>query len=161
MIEEGHVWFPDHALPSSNENVAFDDYAEIVGDSVAVTRGCFSFLCTERRFRTDGGYHITVPNGEYEIQLTFVDDHRGGDHHFDDHLIDRLIDDPRGPRVFDIVVEGQILRRQYDIAQAITEGGDIARESLRARVQDGVLNIEFRIVQDHAKISAIEISQLF
>ena len=72
-----------------------------------------------------------------------------------------IFHDGVGDRIFNIVIEGQPLRRQYNISKAAAEKKDgIARESFDVNVKDGVLNIEFLKVKQHPKISAVEITKV-
>lgn len=141
MNEFGKIW---HTDVRAIKNV------QIVGDSKVNDDPCHvpehdDLYCSERWFTKNGGYDITVPNGEYKVTLSFVE----------------IFHDGVGDRIFNIVIEGQPLRRQYDISKAAAEKKDgIARESFDVNVKDGVLNIEFLKVKQHPKISAVEITKV-
>jgi len=87
-------------------------------------------------------YKIPVePAGMYEINLHFAELYFGS----------------TGQRVFDVSVEGTAIIQGLDII-AMGSKYDALVETHFVEVTDGVLNIDFSSTQNHAKISAIEVT---
>ncbi len=90
-------------------------------------------------------YALPVENGSYRVNLDFADIYTGT------HRV--------GARVFDVLLEGVLVRDDLDIFREVGAFAALVR-SFDVAVTDGVLNIEFRHVVENPKISAIEVIAL-
>ena len=88
------------------------------------------------------GYKFDVPSGRYEVELRFAEVWWGS----------------AGRRVFDVIIEGQTVRDNYDI-YAAAGGRYIAQvEMFTTWVTDGHLNIDLDTVRDLALINAVRVA---
>ena len=108
-------------------------------------------LYITERFGTDFGYAVELENGTYTITLHFVElfwgapgsGSAGGE----------------GDRVFDVSLEGLVVKDDYDI---FAEVGALTatQEEFEVILTDGMLNIDFLASADNAKLTAIEIEKV-
>ena len=88
------------------------------------------------------GYKFDVPSGRYEVELHFAEVWWGS----------------AGRRVFDVIIEGQTVRNNYDI-YAAAGGRYIAQvETFTTWVTDGHLEIDLDTVKDLALINAVRVA---
>lgn len=87
-------------------------------------------------------YSLPVTNGNYRVNLYFAE------------IYNECFS--VGCRVFDVLIEGQLVLNDLDIFQ---EAGSLTAliKTFDVIVEDGVLNIEFRHVRENPKISALEV----
>ncbi|MEC4983286.1 MAG: malectin domain-containing carbohydrate-binding protein [Oscillatoria sp. PMC 1068.18] len=101
-----------------------------------------SIYQTERSGKTFG-YAVPVINGAYDVNL---------------HLAETYWD-TSNKRIFDVIVEGQLLYDEFDLW---TEAGGKNKALIETiegiEVKDGILNIDFTTTTDNAKISGLEIT---
>lgn len=104
-------------------------------------------LYQSERYSTNGmlSYAVPVRNGTYSVVLHFAE----------------IYWTRPGQRVFDISLEGRLVRSHYDIVAKV---GPLTAtsETLRVTVADGVLNLDLRVPYesggaDQAKLSALEV----
>ena len=92
--------------------------------------------------REERSYLIPLPPGRYEVVLHFAEIHFRPPEH----------------RVMDVLVQGAAVVEGYDL---LTPGFAVAdQRRFDVQVSDGLLEIEFRGVEQNPKVSAIEISRL-
>jgi len=90
------------------------------------------------------GYKFDVPSGRYEVELHFAEVWWGS----------------AGRRVFDVIIEGQTVRDNYDI-YAAAGGRYIAQvETFTTWVTDGHLNVDLDTVKDLALINAVRVASI-
>ena len=101
----------------------------------------------------DFSYDVPIDDGTYEVTLHFAEIYLGTDEDPD------ADEDRAGERVFDVSIEGEEALSAYDIYAAV---GTLTatQETITTDVTDGELNIEFATIEDNAKISAIEVSEI-
>ena len=88
------------------------------------------------------GYAIPLPRGEYVVTL---------------HFCEGCARAP-GVRVFDVLIEGETVLPGYDgFAFASAGFGVATSEDFDVTVEDGLLEIEFRVQKDRAAVAAIEV----
>jgi WD40 repeat protein/serine/threonine protein kinase len=101
---------------------------------------------TNRWFRKSGGhpqgYRIPLPDGGYRVSLHFAE------FYFKE----------RGQRVFDVILEGKPVMKDYDPAEAGMSTAD--KKTFETHVGDGVLDIEFVHGVENPEVSGIEIEKL-
>ena len=87
-----------------------------------------------------------VPDaGVYEISL---------------HFAEIYFDQP-GQRIFDVLVEGRMINRDYDIVQQAQGNGNTAtRIQTTQPITDGAVTIELRAHTQNAKISGWEVMRV-
>jgi WD40 repeat protein/serine/threonine protein kinase len=88
------------------------------------------------------GYQIPLPPGRYRVTLHFAE----------------VYWRPPAGRVFDVVIEDETRLSRYDLRAPGFAIADVKK--FEVRVDDGLLEIEFRAIEDNPKISAIEIAHL-
>lgn len=122
-------WAADAHFSTSN---TFSTAAPIAGtDNDAIYQS--------ERWGSSFGYAIPLANGNYTVNL---------------HFAEIFLDLPR-QRVFNMNVEGQALNN-FDIL-ALTAKNTALVRSFGVILTDGILNINFTSIVNHAKISGIEI----
>lgn len=87
-------------------------------------------------------YKFDVPNGEYDVTLHFAE----------------IYWSAPGKRLFDVVVEGELVLNDYDIYE---DAGKNAASTVHVPwvvVEDGQLTIQFVTVRNYAKVSAIQVA---
>jgi hypothetical protein len=106
----------------------------------------------------DGGYKIPLPKAFYRLSFHYAKVDRDRSHlaFADMAEIEKLA---RGPRRFDILVEGEVVRENFD---PLREVGFATADvfSVTKDVTDGILEIKFRPRVGDPQISAIEIERL-
>jgi hypothetical protein len=116
-------------------------------------------LYQTERYGGSFGYDVPVANGTYEVTLQFAEIYQG--------VASQDSPDSTGPsdgtnendRLFDVAVEGQTVLSSYDIYSEV--GSATATEkTYTVEVTDGTLNVDFSVVNDNAKISALTVEQL-
>lgn len=108
-------------------------------------------LYLTERFGADFGYDVALENGTYKIVLHFVELFWGAPGNGSTG--------GTGDRVFDVSLEGVVVKNNYDIFEDV--GALVAtQEEFEVTLTDGVLNIGFLAEADNAKITAIEIEKL-
>ncbi|RMB24964.1 ASPM-SPD-2-Hydin domain-containing protein [Haloplanus aerogenes] len=116
-------------------------------------------LYQTERYGGSFSYDIPVDNGTYEVTLQFAEIYQG--------VASADSPDSSGPsdgtnendRLFDASIEGQTVVTSYDIFSEV--GPATATEkTYTVEVTDGTLNVDFSVVNDNAKISAIKVEQL-
>jgi Malectin domain len=133
------VWQSDFDHPEFivGEGISFYDCpANITGTQSD------ELYCSERWFDGPGGYEIPVPaTGQYNVTLHFAE----------------LFYNATGERVFNVAVEGNTLRSNFDIIKAA--GGAMTATTLTTTVDvsDGDLSIGLLSVNGNAKINAISV----
>ena len=91
----------------------------------------------------DFTYAIPVTNGDYTLTLHFAE----------------IYWDAPGQRLFDVFVEGTERISNFDIYAVA--GKDTAHDiTLPVKVNDGVLNLEFRTDVDNAKLSGLKLTKV-
>ena len=113
------------------------------------------FATTSASANTNGGalyqserfgnfsYAIPVTNGDYTLTLHFAE----------------IYWDAPGQRIFDVLVEGTERISNFDIYAVA--GKDTAHDiTLPVKVNDGVLNLEFRTEIDNAKLSGLKLTKV-
>ena len=85
-------------------------------------------------------YLFTVPDGNYQVTLKFAE----------------IYWDAVGQRVFNVDIEGTRVMSVVDL-NALVGKNAVYDRTFTVTVSDGVLNIDFRTINDNAKISAIEV----
>jgi beta-galactosidase len=85
-------------------------------------------------------YRVPVPDGRYKVTLKFEEPAATA-----------------GERVFDVLVNGKVVLKRFDIVSAA--GGKLRAvdKSFQAKAQEGALFIEFRPVKGHALVAALSI----
>jgi beta-galactosidase len=85
-------------------------------------------------------YRVPVPNGRYQITLKFEEPGAAA-----------------GERVFDVLVNGKVVLKRFDIAAAA--GGKLRAvdKSFKAKAQEGALLIEFKPVKGQALVAALSV----
>ena len=130
-IADGRVFTAAEGFSGGTESTAAADYADTVDDALYYTR----------RFGKDFAFNRAVPNGNYTVQLYFVDP----------------VFTTKGGRVFDVLAEGVTALANFDIVAA---GG--AKRGIMVNVPvtvaDGQLSLRFLAKRDNAIISAIGIA---
>lgn len=151
-------------INSGGDELIFSDisYMEdqfFVGTSVAFTPAITPTIAnTEKdelylteRNGTDFGYAVELENGTYKVILHFVEIFWGAPGNGAAGGI--------GDRVFDVSLEGVVVKNDYDIFEDV--GALFAtQEEFEVNLVDGMLNIGFSASVDNAKISAIEIEKI-
>jgi len=116
-------------------------------------------LYQTERYGGSFGYDVPVDNGTYEVTLQFAEIYQG--------VSSQDSPDSAGPadgtnendRLFDVAIEGQTVVSSYDIYSEV--GSPTATEkTYTVEVTDGTLNVDFSVVNDNAKISALTVEQL-
>ncbi|MFT3870730.1 MAG: malectin domain-containing carbohydrate-binding protein [Nibricoccus sp.] len=103
---------------------------------------------TFRYGRENLSYRFAVPDGEYLVELFFVEPWYG--------IGDGL--NCTGWRVFDVAINGQVVLRDFDLWREVGHGRAV-KKTATARSDKGVLTISFpRVSSGQAVISAIAIS---
>jgi len=91
----------------------------------------------------DFSYAIPVANGDYNLTIQFAE----------------IYWDGPGQRIFDVLVEGTERVSNLDIYAVA--GKDTAYDiTLPVKVNDGVLNLEFRTDVDNAKLSGLKLTKI-
>lgn len=103
-------------------------------------------LFQTHRFARTLNYTIPVPNGEYRV-FTF---------HKENYFGTVIPDSEKGQRVFDIIMEGQIVRKDLDMFVE-TNNRETTLSFENITVADGVLNITLAASVNNAIISGIGI----
>lgn len=104
------------------------------------------------RYGADFGYAVELENGTYKVILHFVEIYWGAP-------TGNGSTGGLGDRVFDVSLEGVVVKNDYDIFADV--GALIAtQEEFEVTLTDGMLNIDFLASVDNAKISAIEIEKI-
>lgn len=145
---DGNKWLPD------SEDGVYTHYAvegkgliyESCPASIAgAGRAGPGLYCKERNFDAGGQYEIFVPaSGLYDVSLHFAE----------------VYFDSAGERLFDILVEGDVVRHDLDIvAAAAGPRKALLVTATKVSVTDGALTIVLRSKKDHAKISGIEVKR--
>ena len=85
-------------------------------------------------------YRVPVPDGRYKVTLKFEEPAAAA-----------------GERVFDVLVNGKVVLKRFDIVSAA--GGKLRAvdKTFQAKAQEGALFIEFRPVKGHALVAALSI----
>ena len=85
-------------------------------------------------------YRVPVPAGHYQVTLKFEEPGAAA-----------------GERVFDVLVNGKVVLKHFDIAAAA--GGKLRAvdKSFKAKAQDGALLIEFKPVKGQALVAAVSV----
>jgi Malectin domain len=98
--------------------------------------------CNERFFKTEGRYEIPVPDtGAYQVILHFAD----------------IFYNEEKERVFDVLLEDQVVEENYDIVKEVGSGFAAIRITRTIDITDGSVSILLRSEKDYAKISGIEV----
>jgi len=147
----GHVWLADKDGESSkmfsvhgDDDRTWEKCPLEVQDSDYGGPGLY---CNERFFKEgkEGGYEVPVPDaGIYEISLYFAD----------------IFFDKPGQREFDVLVEGRMLHRKFDIVKAAGAGNKATRIQTTQPITDGAVTIVFRAHTQNSKISAFEVRRV-
>ncbi len=108
-------------------------------------------LYVTERFGADFGYAVELENGTYKVILHFVELYWGAPGFGSTGGV--------GNRVFDVSLEGVVVKNDYDI---FAEVGALfaTQEEFEVTLTDGMLNIDFSASVDNAKITAIEIEKV-
>lgn len=103
---------------------------------------------TFRYGRDQLSYHFSVPDGEYLVELYFIEPWLGTGGGMD----------AKGMRMFDVAVNGQILLKDVDIWAEVGHDA-VLKKTIKAKVKGGELIISFpQIKSGQAVISAISIA---
>ncbi|WP_158859050.1 malectin domain-containing carbohydrate-binding protein [Lunatibacter salilacus] len=124
----------------------FKDRYFIGGNTESNSRSSSEPVMQSQRFGKNFRYEIPVPNGRYQVK-TFHNEVYFG------HSVPL-----RGPnlRVFDISIEGKVVKNNLDIAVAFPNGnGELSFNNVE--VKDGVLTIQIVATRGDAAISGIAI----
>jgi hypothetical protein len=116
-------------------------------------------LYTTERYGGSFGYDIPVPeSGTYEVTLKFAEIYHG--------VSSSDSADSSGPtdgtnendRLFNASIEGETVLTEYDI---FAEAGPATADdkTYTVEVTDGTLNVDFSVVTDNAKVSAIKVTE--
>jgi hypothetical protein len=116
-------------------------------------------LYQTERYGGSFGYDVPVNNGTYEVTLQFAEIYQG--------VSSNDAPDSSGPsdgtnendRLFDVALEGQTVVSSYDIYSEVGPA-TATDKTYTVEVTDGTLNVDFSVVNDNAKISAIKVEQL-
>jgi PKD repeat protein len=106
-------------------------------------------LYQSHRFETTLSYSIPVPNGNYLIKT----------HHNEFYFGKMVSTTGPGRRVFDIFLEGQLVKHNFDIFLE-SNNEPIALTFFNVQVNDGVLNLDMIASTNSASISGISIELL-
>jgi len=149
----GHDWLPDKAHGAYDDGSVVTIFGESIlhnyPSNVTVENAGpvgEEIYRSERYFNgnsTMAGYEIAVPwDGWYEVTLHFAE----------------LWFDHAKQRVMDLYVEGNLVRRDYDILQSAGASFVATRVAYQTLVSDGAVSIEFKSKVEYAKISGIEVA---
>ncbi|WP_114752532.1 PKD domain-containing protein [Pleomorphovibrio marinus] len=97
-------------------------------------------LYNTRRFGEEFGYRFPIDNGTYTVVL---------------HMMENF-HTATGARVFDILLEGQVVEDDLDLAAAYGRGF-LALKSYEVEISDGELNLQFLASENNAILQALEI----
>ena len=156
--DNNNYWLPDSTLGKSDDFVVsvedndnddehdtltnMSDLCPIsVSTDTVATETDENIYCTDRSFTSTGRYEIAVPenNAPYQVDLYFAE----------------VIYDEAGERVFDVMIEDNVVAEDYDI---ITEAGSNNKAShlwYIISVDDGYLSIVLKSKVNAAKINGI------
>jgi hypothetical protein len=118
-------------------------------------------LYQTERYGGSFGYDIPVSeSGTYEVTLQFAEIFQGvSGNDAPDSTTPPTDGTNENDRLFDASIEGQQVLSEYDI---FSEVGPLTatEKTYTVEVTDGTLNVDFSVVNDNAKISAIEVEQV-
>lgn len=105
------------------------------------------------------GYDLDVPNGEYRIELYFIEPWVGEWYEYVDNETGSCLADYEGERIFDVAVNGNTVIDDLDIWSEAGMAGAL-KKVVTATVTDGRLSIRFPEVKvGQAVISAIAVAR--
>jgi hypothetical protein len=114
-------------------------------------------LYRSERYGGSFSYDVPVSNGTYEVTLQFAEIYQGVSTSDEPDSSGPTDGTDENDRVFDVSAEGEPVVSDYDIFADV--GPLTATEvTYTVEVTDGVLNLEFTAINDHAKVSAITVS---
>ena len=93
-------------------------------------------------------YNIPLDNGDYRVELHFAEIYQGVEN-----------GGGEGDRVFDILLEGQVVQAGYDIIAQAGAPATAIIETYTVNVADGNLDIDLDASMDNAKLSAILVEE--
>ncbi len=133
-----NIWLADQAYVSGGWGYV-NGTAATTTDAIAGTT--HDTLYQSERYASNLEYRFTLPNGQYQVNLKFVE----------------MYWTSNNARVFSVAIEGVTVISNLDIYAAV--GHDVAcdRGPFTVTVTDGVLNIVCSSTVDNAQMCAIEI----
>jgi hypothetical protein len=130
-VADGRIFTAAEGFIGGTESTGAADYADTIDDALFYTR----------RYGRDFAFNRAVPNGNYTVQLYFVDP----------------VYSAKGGRVFDVLAEGVTALANFDIVAAGGAKRGIV-VNVPVTVVDGQLSLRFLAKRDNAIISAIGIA---
>ena len=129
-----NAWFADRGYEEGS--YGFSDGSTIDRGTTSV-KGTDNPELYHSELFGQGSYTITLPNGKYLLRLHFAEMYR-----------------PVGPggRVFDIVVEGKLVFKNFDVLQETGEYDKVCIKEVEVEVSGGVLNIDFPSDENHTPL---------
>ena len=125
-----------HADSLFNNGATFSNFNRAVANTDD------DFLFQSERYDANLSYSIPVPNGSYDVSLYFAE------------IFTKNFSP--GKRVFDILIEGNLIIGNYDIYADV--GADIAEiKTFTINVQDQVLDLSFAATANNAKLCAFRV----
>jgi Malectin domain/PA14 domain/Kelch motif/Glucose / Sorbosone dehydrogenase len=129
MDSFGNLWSADKNFSGGVTATYPQDIANTTDDALYTSEHAGNFA-----------YRIQVPNGDHIVRL---------------HFAELLMQSP-GARQFDVSVEGTKVLSRFDIYARASRGALITR-SFPATVTDGVLDVDFKGVVEHAVVQALDV----
>lgn len=125
----GRTWGRDEGFSGGSVTITPYEVANTIEDPLYYTRRWGNFE-----------YHLSVPNGSYDVRLHFADP----------------VYTTAGKRKFHVFAEGNLVLNRFDVA-AYGGGKSALVRSLIVTVADASLDLKFQSVVDNAILSAIEV----
>ncbi|MCX8094419.1 MAG: GH116 family glycosyl hydrolase, partial [Candidatus Goldbacteria bacterium] len=133
-----NIWLADQAYVTGGWGYVNAGAVGTTADAINGTT--LDTLYQSERYATNLEYRFTIPNGQYQVNLKFVE----------------MYWTANGSRVFSVALEGTTVITNLDIYATV--GHDYAYDrSFIVTVSDGILNIVLTSTVDNAQICAIEI----